>query len=104
MPQRNQDQRVFIGDALTAFVRDVDGAIKSLEAKWDDQQEKVLHQLDKLKDLEQRVKTATDTARVRTHLAAADLRDATSEIGTQIKTLARRLNDLKAKIGDDFDA
>ncbi len=72
-------------------------ALRDLDVKWSKTQGKLLKQLDKLKALDQKAHTATDTARVRAHLARAEALDSVEAMLGRLKRIERRLHDFKVK-------
>lgn len=76
-------------------------ALRDLDDKWLKAQGKLLSQLAKLKAFEQSAHTATDTARVRAHLARAEALDSVESMLGRLKRIERRLHDFKVKAESD---
>ncbi len=72
-------------------------ALSDLDVKWAKAQVKLMKQVDKLKLIDQKAHTATDTARVRAHLARAEAVDAVDAMLERLKRIERSLHAFKVK-------
>lgn len=72
-------------------------ALRELDDKWCKAQDALLKELEKLKAVEQKVRTATDSAKVQAHLARADAVDAVEAMLGRVRRIERRLRDFKVR-------